>query len=317
VDVTGWKNRAGLLALLVAPPVGCAKIHTQTQTQIHRHPTEPVRKAMVLGSRGDQVGHRITSRRYGASWVQYGAVVEIRLSQWQTCQVVERIPVIREVRTIRTADAGLIWEYGISGLGAGFAAAAFTSPRSFSSAALDEYGQLHRDPGPGYRVGTLFAVIGAIALVAAVHDTFQTRDSIEATETFVLKSGAEVACVPEQLGAGGHAVELAFGRYRQALMTDAEGRVVVTLPAEAVLLEAMGATAEGPQTDKKDVVTHELTDESAPSSPAIARQVVHGSLRVGNYAAVAIDILVPFDQTQGHPRELRAVPKGIDRRHSN
>lgn len=243
--------------------------------------------------------------------MQHGEVVEIDLSQWQTCQLVLRVPVIREVRTIRTADAGLIWEYGFAVAGAGIAAAAFTSPGSFSSAALDEYGQLHRDPRAGYRVGTLFSVIGAIALIAAIHDTVQTRDSIETEETFVHRDGPEVACIPERLGAGGHAVELSFGSYRQTLMTDAQGRVVVTLPTESVLLAAVEVADvdEDAQVDEKDVDTQE--PEPVGGRDAIPRQVIHGSLRVGDYTAVAIDVLVPFEHTRQQPRELRAVPKGV------
>lgn len=280
----------GLLAVS-----GCAEIITRTETRLHRDPAREAVEATVAGSAGDDAGRRITSRQYGAKWRQQGAQLDIWLTQSRTCQVVYQVPIIRETRTIRTADAALYWEYGMAIVAGGLGVAALASPKTFSAAAIDETGQLYRDASAGYTFGGLFAGIGAIALIAAIHDTVQTRDSIETEETFVLRDGPTTTCEPPKAPASGLAVTFVLGSLRLAGSTDAAGHLQLQLPPEV-------DAAAGGATDQQN------GSEGPRKAPKVDRRVLHGSVRIGQFDAVAIDVLVPFALSREQARVLEALP---------
>ncbi len=309
----------GLGVLLAC--ASCAEIRTRTETKIHADSEKPVQEAFFAGSAGDGAGRRITSRRFGARWRQQGPLLDLWLTQWRTCQVVYRVPVIRETRTIRTADAGLYWEFGIAAVAAAIATVAFMKPEAWSSAAIDETGKLYREASAGYTIGGLFTGIGALALIAGIHDVIQIRDSIETEETFVLRDGPATGCDPERAVASGISATLVLGTWRHTAMTDADGHVQVQLPTPEHLLDTQRSKSapEGPQeagsqevragvaTSGAAVVDHRGPNPSS-EGPSLGRQLVRGSIKVGRYDAVAIDILLPYVHTQNQPRELRAEP---------
>lgn len=219
----------------------------------------------------DADDRRIVSRAVAATWEQRGATLTIDLQEHRACQRVESVPVVREERIVRRADAALYVEYALAAAAYAIAAFAFARPGALSNTVIqDDAGNPVEDPTPGYITGGIFVALGSGALGAAIYDTLRARDEVATIATHELREGPREPCNPASSPAAGRRVTLSIGPYRDQVRTDGEGVARFVLPA-ALDLPAPDADAETDDAETDDLETDDLeTETDEASAPAVA-----------------------------------------------
>ncbi|MCA9659392.1 MAG: hypothetical protein KC486_13685, partial [Myxococcales bacterium] len=187
------------------------------------------------------------------------------ITELRRCKTQTVVPMIREERTIREVDSGVYWEYGIAAVTAAIATYAFIRPEAFATPLINQEGEIIRDKSAGYMSGGVFSGIAALSLGGGIYDTIRSRDSVEYSDAEARVDGPEGPCARPEAPWSRHSVALIFAD-GAALggMTDAEGRVVFSLPAFAEGPPA--ATPEGPEKGKtpETPTTPKTTPKTTP-----------------------------------------------------
>jgi hypothetical protein len=268
--------------LWVAASTGCAQISATTE----------VRTVPVAGARPLSIERRVIERQVEARWLQRGDTLAIELIEHRRCQVVERIAAVREEHSVRRADAAIYWEYGLAAVLLGLAAFSFARPDLFAAPEDDPAGE-KRDPKTGYRLGGVFAGLGAAALGAGVYDTVRARDRVYRSDTVALRTGPAADCEQPSVPASQRRLALQLGEFRSHVSTDLEGRARFVLPGPELWPEQAPAPVD-------EMIGVDGADEA--NAPARAQQRRWaGTLTVGQGRSVALEVVLPYEATAQVP----------------
>lgn len=249
--------------ILAASSGGCAQISAETRSTV----------VVAPDARPSHTSTSPVQSQLEVRWSQRGATLELELLEHRSCRTTSLVPGRREDRVIRRPDALIYWEYGAAALALGLAAAAFARPEAFSTQRYDsELNVYVRDAKTGYRLGGVFTAIGTGFLIAGVVDTLRARDQVRSHATTVSREGPLQPCPSPTLAAGRRAVELSAGSALLRGVTDLEGRVSLTLPADLAAPEPAGALTAALHVGP-DVLALPLLAPASASSPR------EGSLR--------------------------------------
>ncbi|HEY0135146.1 MAG TPA: hypothetical protein VGB85_13755 [Nannocystis sp.] len=264
---------------------GCAQI--SETTRVHALAVPGPR---LLGSE-----RAVTERQLELRWVQRGDSLSVELLEHRRCQVVERVMVAREEHRTRRADAAIYWEYGLATVLLGLAAFSFARPDLFAVPTPVPGGEL-RDPKTGYKLGGVFMGLGTVALGAGIYDSVRARDHRRRSDVVELRPGPAVECDEPTLPATVRKLGLQLGEHRSQATTDLEGRARFVLPGPELWPPVPPAPADEPPG---------MDADSGPAAPQ--RRRWSGALDVGLGRSVAIEIVLPYDQTMLAPSSGAAM----------
>lgn len=249
---------------------GCAQISVSSE----------VRTVAVVGAPPLTIERKVIERQLEARWVQRGNSLTIELIEHRRCQVVERALAVREEHQRRRADAAIYWEYGVTAVLLGLAAFSFARPDLFAVPEQTDAGE-KRSPRTGYALGGVFAGLGAGALGVSIYDSVRARDRVLRSETVMLRPGPAADCDVPSLPASQRQLELQLGSSRGHAVTDLEGRARFVLPAASEW--PVDEQAPPPELD------------GVPTRAATRRW--GGTLKVGSQRRVAVEVVLPYEQT--------------------
>ncbi|MBL8969427.1 MAG: hypothetical protein JNK56_02545 [Myxococcales bacterium] len=259
---------------------GCAQISVSSE----------LRTVPVAGARPLSVERRVVERQLEVRWLQRGDSLTIELIEHRRCQAVERVAAVREEQQRRRADGAIYWEYGAAAVLLGLAAFSFARPDLFAVPEATDAGE-KRSPSTGYALGGVFAGLGAGALGVSIYDSVRARDRVLRADTVMLRPGPAVECDAPSLPASQRRLELLLGDSRSHGVTDLEGRARFLLPAPALWPEV----AEEPAPELDGVPTRAPTRRWA------------GVLKVGSQRSVAVEVVLPYEQTAAVPNTGAAI----------
>lgn len=238
------------------------------------------------GERTLEVQRRVVERQLEARWLQRGDSLTVELVEHRRCQTVERVAGLREATSVRRADAGLYFEYGLAAVLLGLSAFSFARPELFAVQQRDASGRLYREEKTGNTLGGVFLGLGAAALGAGIYDSVRARDRVHRYETVALQPGPAADCESPTLPASQRQIELQLGVHRGHGVTDLEGRVHFALPGPETWPEAPVVNAVGVDEDQ----------------PVKQRRAWKGTLRAGLARSMVIEVVLPYDVTTMTPQ---------------
>ncbi len=200
----------------------------------------------------------IVGRDLELKWSQSLSTVQLQIEETRRCRQVLHQPVDRVESVDRTVKHGaLYWEYGTGAALLGLGVAALIRPQAFSPQAVDTGGSTRRDTATGLRLGGIFTALGAGVIGIGAYDTVRGRDSVSVTRAYQLTSGEQTPCPTPQAPLAGAEVRVEVGSWSTTSTTDADGHVLLGLPAES----KMGIALPEPEPEP------ERTLEEAPGRP--------------------------------------------------
>lgn len=249
---------------------GCAQISVGSE----------VRTVAVVGARPLSIERKVVERQLEARWVQRGDSLMVELIEHRRCQVVERVAAVHEEHQKRRADAAIYWEYGVAAVLLGLAAFSFARPELFAVPEVSDAGE-RRSPKTGYALGGVFAGFGAGALGVSIYDSVRARDRVLRFEAVMLRPGPAADCDAPSLPASQRQLELQLGSSRGHAVTDLEGRARFVLPAAS----SWPVDFQAPPPELDGMPTQATTRRWA------------GILKVGSQRRVAVEVVLPYEQT--------------------
>ncbi len=279
-----WTSLATVASLLG----GCAQISASTELR-----TVPVSGVPPLS-----IERRVVERQVEARWLQRGDTLSVELLEHRRCQVVEHVAAVREEHSVRRADAMIYWEYAAAAVMLGLAGIAFARPDLFAVPQPDVGGKTRRDPTTGRTLGGVFLGLGGAALGAGIYDTVRARDRVLRSNTVALRPGPAANCDAPTVPAAQRRLELQLGQFNSQVVTDLEGRARFLLP---------GTELWPPEADAADA-TNQLNETEGGRPPA---RRWRGTLQVGLERSVAVEVVLPYDQTATVPSTGAAM--SVDR----
>ncbi len=305
------------LALTTTWSSGCAGITSERVVTLRPRPGVSRTPASIPPRDRDADDRKIISRAVAAAWEQRGATLTIELQERRACQRVESVPVLREERVVRRADAALYVEYALAAAAYAIAAFAFAQPGALSNTVIqDDAGNPVEDPTPGYVTGGIFVALGSGALGAAIYDTLRARDEVVTIATHELREGPREPCNPASSPAAGRRVTLSIGPYRDQVRTSSDGVAHFVLPAALDLLEAE-VDADADADADADTSDAELDTASAPREPAPSETAAREPASDASLAATLTiegsaepPLTLPFRVALPYKRTLNAPARG-------